>query len=30
MKNPQSLAEELYKHFPTPKLKAIMRVVHFL
>ena len=23
MKNPQSLAEELYKHFPTPKLKAI-------
>ena len=23
MKNPQSLAEDLYKHFPTPKLKAI-------
>ena len=23
MKNPQSLAEELYKQFPTPKLKAI-------
>lgn len=23
MKNPQTLAEELYKHFPTPKLKAI-------
>ena len=23
MKNPQSLAEELYKHFPTPKLKVI-------
>ena len=23
MKNPQSLAEELYKHFPTPNLKAI-------
>ena len=23
MKHPQSLAEELYKHFPTPKLKAI-------
>ena len=23
MKKPQSLAEELYKHFPTPKLKAI-------
>ena len=23
MKNPQSLAEELYKHFPIPKLKAI-------
>lgn len=23
MKNPQSLAEELYKHFPTPKLKTI-------
>lgn len=23
MTNPQSLAEELYKHFPTPKLKSI-------
>lgn len=23
MKNPQTLAEELYKHFPTPKLKVI-------
>lgn len=23
MKNPQTLAEELYKHFPTPKLKSI-------
>ena len=23
MKNPQILAEELYKHFPTPKLKSI-------
>ena len=23
MKNPQTLAEELYNHFPTPKLKAI-------
>ena len=23
MKNPQSLAEELYKHFPTEKLKSI-------
>lgn len=23
MKNPQSLAEELYKHFPIPKLKSI-------
>ena len=23
MKNPQTLAEELYKHFPTQKLKAI-------
>lgn len=23
MKHPQTLAEELYKHFPTPKLKAI-------
>lgn len=23
MKHPQTLAEELYKHFPTPKLKSI-------
>ena len=23
MKNPQTFAEELYKHFPTPKLKSI-------
>ena len=23
MKNPQSFSEEIYKHFPTPKLKAI-------
>ena len=23
MNHPQSLAEELYKHFPTPKLKSI-------
>ena len=23
MQNPQTLAEELYKHFPTPKLKSI-------
>ena len=23
MRNPQTLAEELYKHFPTPKLKSI-------
>ena len=23
MKNPQTLAEELYKHFPTPKLRSI-------
>ena len=23
MKNPQTLAEELYKHFPTPQLKSI-------